>query len=381
MHPGNILSKKIITCLGVLVAVLSACGQSPVEVTPTLAASSTPVPSLTSTPSATYTPTTTQVRTPPALPGVFQTGLLNPNDPPHGYIQDSCQYLQDKWSSQNSPPGTVAIVIMFHSIIEDYVTPTDNQITKKTFRDLIGSLMSNGFEAVTTVQLADFMEHNASIPPRSVLLVVDDRHHIPYFDEYWREYWEADGWPVVNAYISAERDGYDASVFQEQEALNAEGWVDYQAHGVVHNTPMWPGVSDAYITGELQGSIDAFQRHFNKAPIAIIWPGGGFSNRSVEIARQLGYRLGFTTNPRGPLMFNWVPLADKEDSQRPAWAAEGTMNDPLLVLPRYWDVDAARRLDDVVKMSTDAAAYAEQNKATELEYYDIVCSAQYGPIP
>ncbi len=134
-----------------------------------------------------------------------------------------------------------------------------------------------------------------------------------YFNEYFREYWNADGWPVVNAYISAERDGNDASIFKEQEELNAEGWVDYQAHGVVHNTPMWPGVSDAYITGELQGSIDAFQAHFNKTPIAIIWPGGGFSPRAVEIARQLGYRLGFTTSPRGPLMFDWIPLSDTAD--------------------------------------------------------------------
>jgi hypothetical protein len=57
------------------------------------------------------------------------------------------------------------------------------------------------------------------------------------------------------------------------------------------------------------------------------------------------------------------------------------MNDPLMVLPRYWDTDALKHLDDIVKISQDAAAYAQQNKATEQEYYDIVCAPTLGPIP
>jgi len=271
------------------------------------------------------------------------------------------------------------MVIMFHSITKGEVTRVD-QISVTQFTEIMSGLSDNGFEAINTAQLVDFMEHNVKIPPRSVLLVVDDRHDAEYFNSLFRQFWEEDQWPVVNAYISASRDNLDAANWQQQEALNAEGWVDYQAHGVVHNAPMWPGVSDAYIMGELQGSIDAFQLHFHKTPIAIIWPGGGFSARSVEIARQLGYRLGFTTSPRGPLMFDWVPLSDANDPQRPAWVPEGSVNDPLMVLPRYWDTDAAIHLDEVVQISQEAAAHAEQNKAVEMEYYDIVCAQTYGPL-
>ncbi len=286
----------ILGSLSLLVISLAACSPVPVQSVPTetVTASLTPAPTFTAT--TTLVPTSTPIRTPPALPGLFQSLLMNPVDTPHTYVQDTCMYLRNKWSSANSAPGTVAMVIMFHSIVADDVTPNANQIPGKEFHELIGALMNNGFEAITTAQLAGFLENNARIPPHSVLLVVDDRHHAQYFNTYFRSYWEEDGWPVVNAWISASRDSYDASLWTEQEALNTEGWVDYQAHGVIHNTPMWPGVSDAYIMGELQGSIDAFQLHFNKKPIAIIWPGGGFSQRSVEIARQLGYQLGFTTN-------------------------------------------------------------------------------------
>jgi hypothetical protein len=82
------------------------------------------------------------------------------------------------------------------------------------------------------------------------------------------------------------------------------------------------------------------------------------------------------------LMFDWVPLGDKISLVHgTTWQPEGPMNDPLMVLPRYWDTDALKHLDDIVKISQDATAYAQQNKATEQEYYDIVCAPTLGPIP
>jgi hypothetical protein len=81
------------------------------------------------------------------------------------------------------------------------------------------------------------------------------------------------------------------------------------------------------------------------------------------------------------MMFNWIPLSDVNDPRRPSWKPEGTMNDPLLLLPRYWDTDAIKHLDTVIQISQEASAYAQQNKATELEYYDIVCAPDYGPMP
>jgi hypothetical protein len=362
--------------LSLLAVALAACNPATPIPAPTETATVSPLP--TKTPVATPTVTPTPIRTPPALVAVYQTSLLNQLDTPHTYIQEPCQLLHDKWSSTNSAPGTVVMTIMFHSITRDAVTSSD-QISEYYLRQLMNSLHDKGFQAITTTQLLEFMETNAKIPELSVLLVVDDRKQSVYYTTWFQEYWDEWGWPVVNAWIST--DLSSADLWQQQVDLENKGWVDHQAHGVIHNTPMWPGASDAYITNELQGSIDAFKLHFNKTPIAIIWPGGGFSPRSVEIARQLGYRLGFTTSPRGPLMFNWVPLSDTNDPQRPFWVPEGSVQDPLLVLPRYWDTDAILHINDVIQVGQEAAVYAEQNKATELEYYDIVCASQYGSIP
>jgi hypothetical protein len=360
--------------------VSSGCGgEAPLPTaapTFTIPPTSTPEPTLTPTP--TLEPTATAVRTPPALPEAYQSPYLNPLDYPHTYIEDTCQYLQMKWNPDNALPGTVVMVIMFHSISKDSTYGADD-ISIGDFQIMMEALHEQNFEAITAGQLADFLDTNAYIPPRSVVLLVDDRHWAQYFNNFFRPYWEEYGWPVVNAWISHPETYPD--LWAEMEALAQEGWVDFQSHGVIHNIIMSDYSTDEFITGELQGSIEAINQHFGKPPVAIIWPGGGFAQRAVQLARYHGYRIGFTINPRGPVMFNWVPLADFKDDMRPSYLPEGQMLDPRMVLPRYWPSQVIYEIDNVRRMGNEAAEYAEQVRPVELEYYDIVCAPDYGPIP
>jgi hypothetical protein len=334
---------------------------------------STPAPAATAIPSA------TAVRTPPVLPSTYTTSALNPQDSPHTYIQDACEYIRDKWSAGNAAPGTIVLVVMFHSIEKGEASVSDpKNVGSTNFKKIMNGLHDQGFQAINTEQLADFLDRNAMIPPRSVFLTQDDRHAAGNFNDWFRPYWEQWQWPVVNGWISAL--GGSDPVLADNVALEKEGWVDHQAHGVVHNRPMSDSSTDEYLTGELQGSITNIQQYFGKTPIAIIWPGGGFGVRPVQFARKYGYRLGFTVNPRGPIMFNWVPLADQEDPSRPLALPEGGVNDPRMVLPRYWPGQVLPNLDTIRAIGEQAASYAEQNRATELEYYDIVCSGRLGPI-
>ncbi len=366
-----------------LAVVLSACQPAPVSTDPNIAftqAFETAVAQIsqpTSTPTLTETPipTPTVPRTPPALPAIYQTTYLNSHDSPHTYISDTCQYLKAKWEPKNAAPGTIVMVIMFHGINKDSSSLDNNDITVQDFNKLMNSLKELGFEAINATQLADFLDYNAPIPQRSVVLTYDDRHRAEAF-EHFRPYYEQWGWPVINGWISAF--GGDDQFLQENVMLSKEGWVDYEAHGVVHNINISPGSTDEFIYSELQGSIDNLQKYFGKTPIAYIWPGGGFTPRGTEVAREVGYRVGFTVNPRGPIMFDWIPLADAEDPGRPTWIPEGPANDPRLTLPRYWPREALSQLDIIRAIGNEAAAYAQQNKSTELEYYDILCAPTYG---
>ena len=338
----------------------------------------TNTPTETPLPTDTPIPTATAVRTPPPLPSLYQSPYLNPLDYPHSYIENACDYLKLKWDPNKSEPGTIVMVVMFHSIMKDGDPPA-NGIKFSEFMLAMETLKEQNFEAITMEQLVGFLETNQKIPARSVLLIADDRHFSQYFNTFFRPLYEKWGWPVINAWISHPEQTSEG-LWAENEALANEGWVDYQAHGVIHY-PIVESSTDDYIMGELQGSIDFIQQHYNKTPIAFIWPGGNFTQRGVQLARYAGYQVGFTVNPRGPIMFNWIPLADQEDPMRPSYLAEGSMGDPLMVLPRYWPAQILQEIDHVRVMGKEAAAYAQQNKAVELEFYDIVCAPSFGPIP
>ena len=325
------------------------------------------------------TPTTNPQRTPPVLPAGFQTTLLNPKDVPHAYLEDTCQYLKMRWDPGNSAPGTIVMPVMFHSITDGEATK-QFQISHEELETLARDLVDQGFKSITMQQLHDFLYYNAKIPGRSVILIVDDRHHDDYYDTHFKQFYEEYGWTVVNGWISDPETLMD-SVLQENIRVENEGWVDHQAHGVVHNIPIERNSSEEYMRSELFGSMQYIEQYFGKKPVAYIWPGGGFSPRAAEIAREAGFKLGFTVNPRGPIMFNWIPLADEKDESRPSYQMEGDVNDPLMVLPRFWDQDARYYLDAVRTIGKEANTYAMQNKTTELEYYDIVCKPLTGEIP
>ncbi len=383
------MTSRLFLTISLFAVLLTSCAPSVSAPTPDVSAVYTQAfetalaslqPTATPMPTETPIPTVTAVRTPPALPSVFTASQLNPLDTPHTYIQDTCQYLYDKWNSNNAAPGTVVMVVMLHGIKKDQVDVTANDITVADFRQMMDDLKEQGFEAINATQMADFVDHNSKIPMRSVLLIQDDRRTGENFNDHFRPYFEKWGWTVVNAWISAD-DGPRALSLQDNIALEAEGWVDHESHGYIHNINMSDSSTDEFIKGEFEGSINDLKTNFHKTPVAIIWPGGGFGIRPVQFARQYGYRIGFTINPRGPVMYNWIPLSDQEDPARPSYLPEGYVNDPRMVIPRYWPYQVQANLDTVRNIGKDAAAYAEQNKAIELEYYDIMCAPALGAMP
>jgi hypothetical protein len=382
-------SRNIILIFSLITTLLTTCApsvsSSPPDVSPaytqafeTALAALQPADTPVST--GTPVPAATAVRTPPALPSTFVASQLNSLDTPHTYIQDTCQYLYDKWNSNNAAPGTVVMVVMLHGIKKDAADVTANDITVQDFRQMMNDLKEQGFEAINAAQMADFVDHNAKIPVRSVLLIQDDRRTGENFNDHFRPFHDKWGWPVVNAWISWE-DSIRTINLQDNIALEAEGWVDHQSHGYVHNINMTDSSTDEFLKTEFEKSIADLQANFNKTPVAIIWPGGNFGIRPVQFARQYGYRIGFTINPRGPVMYDWIPLAEQTDPARPAFQPEGYVNDPRMVLPRYWPYQVQANLDVVRNIGNAAAAYAEQNKATELEYYDSMCAPTLGQIP
>jgi hypothetical protein len=308
----------------------------------------------------------TQTTSFPPLP-VFQTSNLNPLDTPRTYIQDTCLYLINRWNRLNAEPGSVVMIVTF------------NEDILYDFTEIMVHLNDQGFKAINTQQFLSFMERNVKIPARSVLIIQENNHSAEDFNKKFREFSEIWDWPVVNGWVSEPKT--PESLWRENIALEREGWVDHQAQGVIPGTVLSDDSSKVVISRELKDSITAFADRYAKTPIAFIWPGGGFGQRPVEAARELGYQLGFTSNSRGPVMYNWVPLADNTDPERPTYIPEGIINDPLMTLPRYSQDQVLDAVDKVRVTGNEAKAYAEANRAAEFEYYRIVCEPVYGKMP
>jgi len=314
-----------------------------------------PIPSETPTPTATLPP-----------PEGFNTKLLRPGTLPQEYIPDACEYLRLRWSPEGSPPGTVVVPIMFHGIFrrENNVTAAQD-ISQKQFEDFITYARYLGYETISTDQLLGFLEGNSRIPPRSMIMIFDDRrlgtireHVLPVLNEF--------DWHATVAYITG-------PVVPEKEwedlvELVKTGKVDVQAHGYLHN-------GETYITDftpvdvikqEIYGAYSVIGERFGTPPISFIWPGGNFNELAVKMAREAGYRLGFTIKSHGPVMFNWIPQGEEERM----------LGDPLMLLPRTWSYEANFKLDQATQFAEQARQFAIQNYPSEAAWYRSTCGGE-----
>ncbi len=375
-HPtllSRLIAKKFgLTVLTSLFLLASCIPASLPTATPTQAVTATVTPSPTATltqtpnPTATFTATITPSPVPPtATPeplAVFSPRLLA-GIQPATYLQDTCTYLADRWSAGNATPGTVVVPIMYHSVRKEGGTVTDNiTVTQDYFKETMDHAKALGFETISIDQLVAFLQHNAYIPPRSMVLIIDDRR-LGTVQQHFLPVLQANNWHLVMAYITGV---INDNEWQQIKDVLSTGYVEIQAHGFLHNgsTYFTENTPDDVIHNEIYGPIQAFMDHLGYRPTAFIWPGGDFTLKTVQDVRQAGYEVGFSSYSRGPVMFNWVPLG----------AEEREMNDPLLVLPRYWSTAAYVNLDDAVNYANQAIAFAQQNEQSELDYYNTYCT-------
>jgi len=370
----------------VLSWLLPACGSAgggpettstlaPASITPSLTLTKTLTPTLTPvpptptpvTPSPTSTRTLTPTMTPTPPPG-FVSAFLRPEVSAQAYITGTCQYLQRRWSLDGSRPGTVVVPIMFHGIREagKPIPEGDHQtISQEYFQDFIAYAKFLGFETITTEQLDGFLQQNALIPPRSMMLIVDDRrdgtiqnHFMPVLEE--------NDWTVTLGWIIA--DTMD-SLWSRMEEMNATGRLDIQSHGYWHRY-MVPETPEEEIHEEIFGPVSVLEEHFGKRPIAFVWPGGNFTPLAVETVHEAGYHLAFTAYSRGPLLYNWVPLGEDEQS----------IGDPIMVLPRFWSTAASVALDMGVQIAGEAQLQAVVSYAEEAAWYRSACGNELPPL-
>jgi hypothetical protein len=248
---------------------------------------------------------------------------------------------------------------MFHSVAQPGRTITDNTtISMAYYHQFIDYAAELGFETITMEELNAFLRENAKIPERSMIMILDDRR--PGVTELFLEDLELQNWMLTLAWPTT--DETDDDLWARMEQLAESGRLDIQSHGHDHIYIQWFTPIEE-IEEEIYTSMARIEEHFDTTPITIMWPGGNFTQESVTMAEEAGYKLGFTAYSRGPLMFNWIPLGEPEM----------VVDDPLMVMPRYWSIGANYALDHALQIADAAKQNAEEVKEEELLYYALFC--------
>ena len=324
-------------------------------------ASPTPTPTSTVRADPRVSPTPTP--TPAPLP-VFTSKLLRTGVEPAGYLSVPCDYLRLRWSLEGSAPGTIVVPIMFHGIREagkKLLEGDDVSITEEQFQSFIWYAKQLGFQTITAAQLSDFLHQNTRIPPRSMILIVDDRRP-GTVENYLLPAAQQNNWTVTLGWIIGDT---NEALWSWMERLNATGRLDVQSHGFNH-IYITDQTAETDIRQEILDPIPIIEQHFGKPPVAFVWPGGNFTSQAIAIAQEGGYQLGFTAFSRGPLMFNWIPLGEEERQAA----------DPLMTLPRSWSTDQTLPLDVGVQISAAAQQAAAQSYPQEADYYRSYCGGE-----
>lgn len=327
---------------------------------PTPTYTATPIPS--SIPTATFTPKPSPTM---AALDMFISDDLRQGVLPMPYIENQCEYLQMRWSLGGSLPGTVVVPIMFHSIVKNgtLIADPNKDISVDQFTSFVNYARYLGFKTITTHQLLDFLLYNTYIPQKSMMIIVDDRKP-GTIQEWIMPVLEESDWSVTSAYIADPNSLPWA--WDLMDLLFTSGRMDVQSHGYTGQLYIVEDTTLEQIQNEIWNSTQVLQDHFGARPIAFIWPGGNFTAESVQVAHEGGYQLGFTAYSRGPILFNWIPLGEKERG----------LNDPLMLLPRAWSSAVNVNLDKAIKIGEQAAEFAQKNYGAEATWYQTYCGGE-----
>jgi peptidoglycan/xylan/chitin deacetylase (PgdA/CDA1 family) len=260
---------------------------------------------------------------------------------------------------------------MFHGIVPGNESPPANQdINYATFEAIIRLAQDLGYETVTAEELLGFLLENKKIPPRSMIMILDDRK-AGTAEDYFLPVLEENDWTLTLAWIAKSdtdiRPGRLAgeTLWGQMERLNDTGFFDIQSHGRDHVYITAATGPDA-IRLEIEGSLPPLVEHFGRTPIAYIWPGGNFTDFALQVAHEAGFELGFIERSYGPLLFNWVPLSERERA----------FNDPLMLLPRFWDTAALLNLEQAAQIGDAAQRFAQENYAVEAAWFSQNCAGE-----
>jgi peptidoglycan/xylan/chitin deacetylase (PgdA/CDA1 family) len=197
---------------------------------------------------------------------------------------------------QRDGRGSPLPVLMYHHVAElgpdATATQLDWTVSPAAFEEQMRYLEREGWQSISTADLAAYLLDGEPLPPRPVVISVDDGN-MSFYQHGWPILRETRLRPVL--FIVPQFTLYPAYMDWDQTRELVEGgaWVGSHSYDhqnmrqVATETLAWQvGESRDVLESELGVSVDGF-----------CYPYGSFDQRTVDAMARHGYRTGYSLNP------------------------------------------------------------------------------------
>lgn len=180
-------------------------------------------------------------------------------------------------------------------------------VSRGMFEQQMSLLKEKGYRVISMDQFFDFLEFKASIPPKSVVITIDDG---------WLSAYEI-AFPILKKY------GYPATLFLYTDiigkASKSLSWnllqemtnegIEVQCHTKSHRNLTLPEKKESFkdyfenLEKELEGCKDTVKHRLNREVKYLAYPYGDTNSLVIEAAKKLQYRGALTVKRGGNPFF------------------------------------------------------------------------------
>ena len=245
--------------------------------------------------------------------------------------------IPGRGAAPGAPGEPTFLSVVLHNVVDERASLDSDSMTTTDLVAFFEYLVSNGWHALTLDDVDRAGRGEATLREKSILITIDDA----YASAYTRIYplLLATRTPAIIAVPGGwverrQGPGGEAMLTWAQDReMQQSGLVEFASHGYdLHGTVIgnpqasqvpafWARLfdpargyedDDGYrhrVGADLQQSIAVMTRELGRAPRAIAWPYGRYTQIAVEIAKALGFRFALTFDPEPALASRPLAIA------------------------------------------------------------------------
>jgi peptidoglycan/xylan/chitin deacetylase (PgdA/CDA1 family) len=209
---------------------------------------------------------------------------------------------RQKLGTQITDDFVVEVPVLTYHYIRDAVPPSEElsyhlSVKVADLESQFSYLAQSGFHTLSLGDLYESLVNRTPLPPKSVIITFDDGFRDFYFNAFplVKKY----NLRVVSFYVVGYTNYPNYMSWSMLKELHNSGLVDIQSHTMSHF--LLTGLSPEHAKSEIFESKRILEEMLGKKVSYIAYPYGDYNEEIVNMVREAGYRLAFSTRPGSEL--------------------------------------------------------------------------------